>query len=543
MPKSAVGDLAHDSRQEFPVVIANMPASAIERRVAFVLMVFLFIIFMMVAPFASVALPRVDAFIPVIQTVVCVAELVTAVLLFAQYSIQPQRGLLALASGYIFSGLFAFLQTLAFPGAYAPTGLIGDPLSSAPYLFCLWHIALPAAVLVYALSKDTAGDASPGKSTGITIGLTVAAVLVVTAALTWAVTVGAKFLPNLFVDATRQTPITSYLTGSIWLLSVAGLLLLFIHKRTSLAAWLMVTIFATLPDLALSTVMTTVRYTLGWYTARTYALLASFTVLAVMLTETTLLYARLANAILMLRRERANRLMSLDAATSAMAHELRQPLSAITTSGAAAKNWLNRSAPDLEQVRASLAAISDSANRAEEIISGVRELFKRRDDHRTMIQIDDVAWQVLRLVQQDLLVSEVSVETEFQNDLPEVYADRTLIQQVILNLVRNAIDAMGSTPHRARRLRLAMDLDGDSSVLLTVQDTGPGITTERPERIFEPFFTTKPTGMGLGLPICQTIIQDHGGSLRLAKTDSGGCTFEITLPIAASTHGGSGKHS
>src|SRR4026208_1279781 len=112
MPKSAVGDLAHDSRQEFPVVIANMPASAIERRVAFVLMVFLFIIFMMVAPFASVALPRVDAFIPVIQTVVCVAELVTAVLLFAQYSIRPQRGLLALASGYIFSGLFAFLQTL-----------------------------------------------------------------------------------------------------------------------------------------------------------------------------------------------------------------------------------------------------------------------------------------------------------------------------------------------------------------------------------------------------------------------------------------------
>src|SRR5215213_10709102 len=101
-----------DSRHDFPVVIANVPASDAERRVAFALIVLLFIIFMTVAPFASLALPRVDAFIPVIQTVVCVAELVTAILLFAQYSIQPQPGLLALAGGYIFSGLFAFLQTL-----------------------------------------------------------------------------------------------------------------------------------------------------------------------------------------------------------------------------------------------------------------------------------------------------------------------------------------------------------------------------------------------------------------------------------------------
>jgi C4-dicarboxylate-specific signal transduction histidine kinase len=150
---------------------------------------------------------------------------------------------------------------------------------------------------------------------------------------------------------------------------------------------------------------------------------------------------------------------------------------------------------------------------------------------------------VLGLVQQDLLLNQISVATEFQNDLPEVYADRTLIQQVILNLVRNAIDAMNATPPRARRLRFAIDLEGHSSVLLTVQDTGPGIAAEQSERIFEPFFTTKPTGMGLGLSICQTIVQDHGGSLRLAKTDSDGCMFEITLPIAASNQGRAAEHS
>jgi len=356
------------------------------------------------------------------------------------------------------------------------------------------------------------------------------------------VTEGAKYLPPTFVDGTQQAPITSYMTGFIWLFSAAGLLVLFKYKRTSLAVWLMVTVIATLPDLTLSTVMTTVRYTLGWYTARTYALIASFMVLAAMLTETAVLYARLANTVSLLRRERSNRLMSLDAATAAMAHELRQPLTAIAAMSNAASNWLKRSPPDLDEVRTCIASISNSSNRAEEIISGVRELFKKRGDHRTMIRIGDVARQALSLVEHDLLLNEVYLVADFQNDLPEVHADRTLIQQVILNLIRNAIDAMNSTPLRARRLRLATSLNGHSSILLSVQDTGPGITAEQPEYIFEPFFTTKPTGMGLGLAIFRTIAQDHGGSLRLAKTGLDGSVFEMTLPIPATTPGG-GKHS
>ncbi len=541
-PQSTVGEPAQDSRQDFPIVIANTVASAGERRLALALIALLFIIFMMMAPFASVPLPRVDAFIPVLQAVLCLAELITAILLFAQYSIQPQPGLLALASGYIFSGLFAFLQTLAFPGAYAPTGLFGDPLKSAPYLFCLWHIAFPMAVIVYALSKNTGDGGSFGKSAGATIGITIASALAVTAALAWMVTAGAKYLPNMFVDATRQAPFASYLTGSIWLLSAAALLLLYIYKRTSLAVWLTVTVVATLPDLTLSTLMTSVRFTLGWYTARTYALIASFVVLAVLLTETTLLYARLANTILLLRRERANRLMSLDAATAAMAHELGQPLSAIGMSSSAGSMWLDRLPPNVEQARVALATILDATSHAEKVITGVRELFKKRGDHRTTIRVDDVARQVLTLVEQDLLLNKVSVTTDFQDGLPDVYADRTQIQQVILNLVRNAIDAMGATVH-ARRLHMTTSTNGISSVLLSVQDTGPGVAAENSDRVFEPFFTTKASGMGLGLSICQTIAQNHGGSLRLAKTDFDGCVFELALPFAATSPGGDGKHS
>jgi len=144
-------------------------------------------------------------------------------------------------------------------------------------------------------------------------------------------------------------------------------------------------------------------------------------------------------------------------------------------------------------------------------------------------------------VQQDLSLNNVTVTTEFQNNLPEVFADRTQIQQVILNLVRNAIDAMASS--RARHLRLATKLNGHSSVLLSVRDTGSGIATESSDRVFEPFFTTKPTGMGLGLSICQTIAQDHGGSLKLAKTGFDGCVFELTLPFAKTDGGVSAKQS
>src|SRR5262249_1595755 len=151
-------------------------------------------VFIVVAPFANVPLPRVDAFIPALQTVLCGAELTTAILLFAQYSILPIRGLLVLASGYMFSGLFAFLQTLAFPAAYAPAGLIGDPLSSAPYLFILWHLAFPLAVIIYALSSDTVEKAHLfGKSIRVTFGITIGCVLLVTTALTWAVTAGAPY--------------------------------------------------------------------------------------------------------------------------------------------------------------------------------------------------------------------------------------------------------------------------------------------------------------------------------------------------------------
>jgi signal transduction histidine kinase len=275
------------------------------------------------------------------------------------------------------------------------------------------------------------------------------------------------------------------------------------------------------------------RFSVGWYAARFFSLVASSTLLVVLLAETTVLYARLANSIVLLRRERSNRLMSLDAATGAIAHEIGQPLAAIATGGSALLNWLKRTPPNLDEVRTSAIAVVEAGRRANEIVTSVRTLFRKTDDRRNLIHLDDVAREVLGLLQHDLESNQVSVTTDYQVNLPPVRADRTQLQQIVLNLVKNAIEAMSSAPPGSRRVRLVTKFDGKSTVLLSVHDSGHGIPAEHQDRVFDPFFTTKPTGMGLGLAICRTVALDHGGNLRLAETNSHGSIFEIVLPIGS----------
>jgi hypothetical protein len=161
MRKNSIGDLSAGTRDDFPVVITTMPANARHSKIAFGGFVILVAIVAIVMPFANIPLRRVDSFTPIIQTLICVANLLTATFLFAHCWVEPQRALLALASGFVFSGLFAFLQTLAFPEAYGPGVLIGDQLSSAGWLYSFWHTLFPLAVIVYTLSKDADGLCRP----------------------------------------------------------------------------------------------------------------------------------------------------------------------------------------------------------------------------------------------------------------------------------------------------------------------------------------------------------------------------------------------
>ena len=532
MPNTLVEPLPAGSGQDLPIVIAAMSISARERRIAFGVIVVLAIIDVITVLFGNVQLARVDAFIPVIQTVMCVVDLVTAALLFAQYAIHPARAVLAVASGYVFSGLFAFVQTLAFPGAYALTALVGDGINSAAWFFVLWHTTFPLSLVLYALTKDKGVAANlTGGSIGRNIASTIAYVLAATAALTWLVVDGFKYLPNLYVNLAQQTLLASYVDIFLWAVNIITFVLLFVRRRTVLDFWLMIVLFAWWPNFLVAAFYTVVRFSAGWYLARVIALMASSTLLVVLLTESTMLYGRLANAFLLVRRERAERLGSVQAATAAMAHELRQPLTAIATRGAAGLNWLKRTPPELNKVSECLASMVDAGRRAEEVIAGIRGLFRDTPTQRTMIQINDVVREVLDLVQDDLRAGSVTATAEYQENLPEIQAARTQVQQVILNLVKNAIEAMRSGSTGNRRLRLGTGFDGKTGVSVYVQDTGAGIAPKDRDRIFEPFFTTKPSGMGLGLSICRTIVEDHGGDLRLSKTNSHGTSFELVFPI------------
>jgi signal transduction histidine kinase len=149
-----------------------------------------------------------------------------------------------------------------------------------------------------------------------------------------------------------------------------------------------------------------------------------------------------------------------------------------------------------------------------------------------MISIEDVARQVLRLLKHELQFNEVLVVTEFQVEAPLAHADPVQLQQVILNLFKNAIEAMASTPRNSRRLNIGTRIEQKSFVLLSIQDTGTGVSPQDRDRVFEAFFTTKPAGMGLGLAICRTIIERYEGRLVLGKSGPQGSIFEITLPVA-----------
>jgi signal transduction histidine kinase len=175
--------------------------------------------------------------------------------------------------------------------------------------------------------------------------------------------------------------------------------------------------------------------------------------------------------------------------------------------------------------------VKNDSGRANEVIASVRALFNATARQRTMVDINLLAWEVLGMVENDLHIHGVSTSTECQEGLPQITADPIQLQQVILNLVKNAIDAIAIGPKTQKAIRLITTYDGKSVVSIYVQDTGPGIALDNQSQVFDPFFTTKLSGMGLGLSISRRIIEDHGGDLRLTETSSKGCTFEVTLPV------------
>jgi len=224
------------------------------------------------------------------------------------------------------------------------------------------------------------------------------------------------------------------------------------------------------------------------------------------------------------------RVSTISQLASTLAHELNQPLGAILRNAEAAELFLQSDPPDLEEVRAILADIRKDDQRAGEVIDRMRALLKRRGLEHTTLDIVELVEDVVPLVHPDAVSRRVRLDIEVPRNLPPVRGDRVHLQQVLLNLILNGMDAMGEVPAEARRLTVRARQADAGTIEVAIADAGHGVPAEKFARLFEPFFTTKPNGMGLGLPISSTIIEAHGGRIW-AENSSAGATFYFTVPV------------
>ena len=229
---------------------------------------------------------------------------------------------------------------------------------------------------------------------------------------------------------------------------------------------------------------------------------------------------------------RVSRLATMGAMVATIAHEIRQPLAAVVANSHAGTRWLEKEQPNLGEARAALKSIGEDGHRANEVITSISAMFKKNANRRVPVDINELVNDVLNLSRGELRSRKIALSTNLAAGLPAISADPVQLREVLLNLIMNGAEAMSSTSENLRALAIASRLEADE-VTITVEDSGAGIDTKDSEQIFEAFFTTKPTGMGMGLAICRSIVAAHNGRLWASPGTSRGTVFYVVLPLDA----------
>ncbi|MGJ7506642.1 MASE4 domain-containing protein [Variovorax sp. GT1P44] len=523
------------SSDEQPLVLSNLSPGPAQKKLALALVVGFLIVFALITfgPLKAVQLRRVDAFIPAYLTAMFVSELIAAILLYAQFSILRSPAILAIGSGYLFTALVLIPFVLVYPGVFVPgRGLFGGPQSTS-WVWFFWHIGFPLFTVAYALLKR---DAIPsegfwGRAAREQIFLSAS----LTAAAIYAVALlcleGEALLPQVALpDSLRFTSLWPILIGvPVALANVWALILLWRRRHSVLDLWLIVVTCLHVFEASLAYYPNPVRFSVGSYAVRIIGFLASGLVLTVLLYETTALYGAILDAFLRQRREREARRMTGDMVAAAIAHEVKQPMTAMVMTAGAGLRLLDRAPPNLHRAKEAFELVVRDGHRVAAMIDSIRANF--RSQTTASLDVNELVQRALALEREDLQKHRILVRTESNTKIPRVQGNRIELQQVLLNLIANAVAAMAAKQDAPRILSVDSEEHEGAGVVISVADTGTGISAQDIDRIFHPRFTTKADGMGMGLPICLAIVEAHNGRLWVTPNTPRGTVFQFTLPV------------
>jgi signal transduction histidine kinase len=485
---------------------------------------------LLVAPFARNELEGTEPLVLAYTAAALTTELITAALLLSLFAIQRSPAILVLATAYLFSGFMAVPWAFSFPGVLASLGVADTGQQTTASIAAIRRIGCPLCLLTYAMLRGSR-EVRPGRLVPALIVGCIASVATTVVGITWIIFNNQDLLPRLTDDRGRITDLWMYVPGVVLALYALLVVLLGLFGRSVLDLWLTVVICALAIDLLLLSFLSSgLRLSVGWWAGRLYSLTAASVVLLVLLAEAASLAARLARSVAAERRAQEARLVTLQAFSASIAHEINQPLASMVTNADAGLRWLAREQPDLKEAGTALARIARDGHRAGKVIDGIRATFSKGGQDHARLDLNQLIRDVLDRYKDECRMAHVAVHTELDPDLPPVSVNRVQIEQVACNLVTNAIDAMRSAVGGQRVLTVRSAVSSGGEVLVSVEDLGTGLPPGQGDRLFEPFFTTKVSGLGVGLTVSRLILESHRGRLWATENALRGAIFHFTLP-------------